>query len=181
MKALRIHQPLPSRLKFAAIGSATAASAQDFLGINARAIPQIHDSESLSVLLGHCTGQRMLLPQADIARPELSENLKRAGAIVSPVMAYQTLKGTGGIRLLDYVQRRQIDVVTFASPSSVHFFKERLLDEGGNMRELSAACIACINAVTQKAAAEAGFDVKLVAKNHTVDSLIHALKDHFSV
>lgn len=181
MKELRITQPLPSRLKFAAIGSSTAAAAQDFLGINARAVPQVYNAESLAALLGHCAGQSILLPQADIARPELADNLRKAGATVTSVVAYQTKKGSGGVKLVDYLQRRQVDVVTFASPSAVHFFKERLHDEGVGMETLHDTCIACIGNVTHKAALDAGFDVTLVAKRHTVESLVKMLKEHFSV
>lgn len=181
MKALRIHQPLPSTLRFAAMGGATAAAAHDLLGIDIHAIGQIYDLDSLGRLLESCDGKRVLVPQADIARPELVSQLEQAGALVTRVMAYQTLKGSGGIRLVDYIAKKQIDVVTFASPSAVNFFKERLLDEGGSLESLKSACIACVNGVTQKAATEAGFDVGLVAKAHSVDSLIHGLKDHFSV
>lgn len=181
MKTLRIQQPLPSWLKFAAIGPATAAAAHDFLGIDPHAIPQIYNSESLSELLSFCSGQRMLLPQADIARPELAEQLRSAGAIVTSVVAYRTQKGSGGIPLLSYLQRRKIDVITFASPSAVRFFKERLNDEGGDFELLRTVCIACIGNVTEKAARESGLDVTLVAKHHTVDSLIQSLREHFSV
>jgi uroporphyrinogen-III synthase len=180
MKELRIKQPLPARLKFAAIGTATAAAAQDFLGINARAVPQVYNSQSLSSLLGSCGGQKMLLPQADIARPELAENLQKAGAIVETVVAYQTKKGHGGVRLVDYLRRKQVDVVTFASPSAVRYFKERLQDEGAGIETLNDTCVACIGNVTHKAAVDAGFNVKLVAKRHTVDSLISTLSEHFS-
>jgi uroporphyrinogen-III synthase len=180
MKELRIQQPLPARLKFAAIGSSTAAAAQDLLGVNPRAVPQVFNSESLAALLGNCAGQKMLLPQADIARPELADNLRQVGAIVVPVVAYQTRKGSGGVQLLEYVRRRQVDVVTFASPSAVRYFKERLHDEGGTLSDLGTACIACIGNVTQKAAIDAGFHVTLVAKRHTVDSLVQTVKEHFS-
>lgn len=181
LKELRIHQPLPTRLNFAAIGSSTAAAAQDLLGINARAVPQMFNAESLGKLLGHCVGQKMFLPQADIAKPELSEHLQKAGAQVVPVVAYQTRKGSGGILLLDHLRRRQVDVVTFASPSAVRYFKERLEDEGGSLSDLGTACIACIGNVTEKAAKEAGFATSLVAKHHTVESLVQTLKEYFSV
>jgi len=181
LKQLRIHQPLPTRLNFAAIGSSTAAAAQDLLGINARAVPQVFNAESLAKLLGHCTGQKMFLPQSDIARPELSDHLQQAGAHIVPVVAYQTRKGSGGIVLVDHLRRRQVDVVTFASPSAVTYFKERLEDEGGTLSDLGSACISCIGNVTEKAAKEAGFTTTLVAKHHTVESLVQTLRDHFSV
>lgn len=180
MKALRIECPLPSRLRFAAIGSQTAGAAHDFLGIEAHTVPQVFNAESLGQLLAHCKGQRMLLPQADIARPELQDQLVKVGALVTAVVAYRTQKGSGGIPLVEYLRRGQVDVITFASPSAVRFFVERLREEGGSLDDIARICVACIGNVTQKAALDIGLDVTLVARHHSVDSLIQTLKDYFS-
>jgi uroporphyrinogen-III synthase len=180
IKDLRIQQPLPARLKFAAIGATTAAAAHDFLGIDAHAVPQVYNSESLGQLLGHCRGQRMLLPQADIARPELAQQLRHAGADVVCVTAYRTQKGSGGVNIVDYLRRRKVDAITFASPSAVNYFLERLKEEGGSVDLLRPVCIACIGNVTEKAVRDAGLQVGLVSKQHTVDSLIQSLKEHYS-
>lgn len=180
IKELRICQPLPAQLRFAAVGRSTSIMAKELLGVSTQLMPKTYNAKSLAEMFGNCSAQKMLLPQTDIANPELVDSLRVAGAIVFPVVAYQTKKGRGGIHLLEHLNNQSVDIITFASPSAVRFFKERFLEEGGSLSQLKLVCIACIGNVTQNAASNAGFDVSLVPEIHTSEALVQLLDKRFT-
>jgi uroporphyrinogen-III synthase len=180
IKALGLDASLPTTVRVAAVGPATAHATATFLGVDVGALPQVFDAESLAQLVHSLVpGQKVLLPQADIASPMLENKLRESNAKVVSVVAYQTIKGSGGAPILDPLKQGLIDVITFASPSAVRFFIERLIDEGGNLNLLKGVCIACIGKVTQKAAFENGLHVSIAPLHHTIDALMAALEEYF--
>lgn len=178
-RALGIRNALPKTLKIAAIGPSTALSAMRVFGVEALVIPQTYNSESFSEALYICGGERVFLPQSALAGTFLADAIEKLGAFVTPVHAYFTKSGSGGIPLVALVKQNKIDVITFASPSAVRFFVERFLQEGGNFELLSKIVIACIGNVTCKAALDHGFGKLIVPNEHTVDGLIQRLNNHF--
>jgi uroporphyrinogen-III synthase len=80
----------------AAVGPATAAAAQRLLGLPVRVVPETYVAESLAATLRPTSQMRILLAQADLARPILAQELTAAGANVTTVAAYRTVLGSGG-------------------------------------------------------------------------------------
>ncbi|PKB78690.1 MAG: uroporphyrinogen-III C-methyltransferase [SAR202 cluster bacterium Io17-Chloro-G9] len=162
-----------------AIGPATAQALAS-RGIKADFVPTRPVSEAvLAELSGReWQGMRVLLPAADIGRDELDKGLSRLGAKVDRIAAYKN------VPVADVSQRAKdafaggVDVVTFTSSSTVRNLVESL---NGDRAALDASFIACIGPVTSATARELGLRVDLEATEHTVDGLVAALANHFSV
>lgn len=123
-------------------------------------------------------GQTVLLPTADIAKEYIPARLKEMGLHVTEVDVYETvLDTTGGTEIIDLLQQKAISIVTFTSSSTVTnlllALKELGVDEP--LELLQASQIACIGPMTVRTAEEAGLKIDYVAKEATVESLVHSL------
>jgi uroporphyrinogen-III synthase len=186
MLAERLHTlelPPLQRLKVAAVGEATAQAAQTYLGLQADVIPNSQNADAIgermaSVLSGN---ERLLLPQSDIALSTLSEQFAKIGVSITTVTAYQTVIGSGGEDVPTLVRNRQIDAITFTSPSTVDNFLVRFTHENGQLEHLTSVPIACIGTVTARAAEEHGLCVSVVPPKQSISALTKALEVHFAV
>jgi uroporphyrinogen-III synthase len=121
----------------------------------------------------------VFLPQSDRANPALASALAARGLAVRAVTAYRTVTSGGGIHLAAMIAAGQIDAVTFASPSAVSGFIERVADEGINIRALDAVTIACIGPSTRRAAEAAGIRVHAVPPQATLEAWVASLEDYY--
>lgn len=160
---------LPFRAKVAAIGPATAEALRQ-RGAPVHLVPAEYRAEAILDEIGDVTGQRILLPRADIARRALAEGLRAMGAQVDEVTAYRTVRGNPSPAAFDAL-RAGVDVVTFTSSSTVRNFVSLTngLDYGDPL-------IACIGPITTATARELGLHVDVVAEEYTIDGLLEALK-----
>lgn len=155
-------------LKIAAVGCKTAKSAEKRLGVTVDVLPEKQVAEGLVAAMPDVRGQRIFLPQSEIAREVLADLLTKAGAEVTYVVAYRTVTGTGGVGLADV---RSADAVTFTSPSTVRGFVERC----GGLIDLPALCI---GPVTSKAARDAGFtQIFEPDENYSLEGMLGAYDD----
>ena len=157
--------------RIAAVGPATKA-ATEAKGMTVSAMPAEYRTEAIAETLGEVRGKRILLPRSRIARKALAETLRRRGADVTEVDAYDAVRvvpDMGAMRALG-----PIDFVVFTSGSTVDYFVEGLspvlLDD---VRRHAQA--ACIGPVTAEAAEEKGFRVTVIASEHTIPGLVRAL------
>jgi uroporphyrinogen-III synthase len=164
-------------VRAAVVGATTARAAGETLGVEIGFIPDEYTTEALDEALAVTPGMRILLPQSEIARRELADSLRARGADVMAITAYRTVRGCGGAALAPLLRARQIDAITFTSPSTVRFFTERLADEGG--ADIGGVPIACIGPQTSQAARDCGFVVSVEAKPHTLEGLIEGLAAYF--
>jgi len=165
----------------AAVGPSTADAAQRLLGLKVSLVPPEYIAESLVASLEENlkAGQRVLLPQSDIARPVLAQGLVDAGAAVVAVTAYRTVLGHGGVDLPTLLARGQIDAITLTSSSIARNFRQRLAAEGGDLSDLRDVCLACIGPITAKTARRQGLPVNVVAEDHALQGLVVALETYF--
>ena len=70
----------------------------------------------------------------------------------------------------------EIDIVTFASSSTVTNLLSLI---GGEQEVLERVTVACIGPVTAATAAKAGLKVDIVAHEHTIPGLVEALEEYF--
>jgi uroporphyrinogen III methyltransferase/synthase len=176
--------------RVAAIGPATAEALAG-RGITADAVPDEYVAESLVEALrvgahGHAplqVGDRILLPRAESARPELVEGLRGLGAEVDEVTLYRAaMPAEAPAEALSLVRHGGIDIVTFTSSSTVRNLAA-LLD--GDVECLRADArpsgrkplIACIGPITADTARELGLRVDVVAAEHTVQGLVAAVRE----
>jgi uroporphyrinogen III methyltransferase/synthase len=167
------------RIKTAAIGPVTARRLMDF-GIRSDIIPETYRAEAIiQAFTGQSmAGQKVLLPRAKKARPILPQELRRMGAKVDEVHAYQTLAVTHGRdELIRGLASAEIDLVTFTSSSTVTNFKT-LLPADSFQELMAGVTVAAIGPITADTAAKLGFGVDLVAREYTIPGLCDAIVDH---
>lgn len=165
--------PSPCPFRVAAVGPTTTAACRDLLGVQPAVVPKKFVAEALAEAMGDMHGQRVLLTNADIARPVLQEKLQQAGAHVDRIIAYRTVPATGGADLPDMLAEGSIDAITFTSGSTAHYFVERIGADA--LEHARRAVIACIGPIAAKGAEEVGLPPTIVASTYTEDGLIEAL------
>jgi uroporphyrinogen III methyltransferase/synthase len=161
-----------------AIGPATADSIER-LGIRVDIVPDEYVSEGVvKAFTGiDLRGKRVLLPRAVVARDVIPEGLEKLGAAVDVVTAYRTVNsGRKKSEIESLINKGEIDVVTFTSPSTVIHFIEIM---GRDYLLPPKVKIACIGPVTVAAARKAGFEVDIVQETYTVPGLVESLLEYF--
>ncbi len=116
---------------------------------------------------------RVLYPHSDLAPQDLPEALAARGARVTAVEAYRTrTDATGAARLRQLLQAKQVDWITFTSPSTVT----------GLLATVDAATLhaqrvrlVSIGPATSAALRRAGLEPTVEAGQHTVGGLVKAI------
>ncbi|GAB4214442.1 MAG: hypothetical protein OHK0022_52990 [Roseiflexaceae bacterium] len=171
------------RVKVGAIGSATtrALAEQD---VQVRFTPSAFVAETALAEIGDMSGQRVLLPQADIARPDLADGLRAKGALVDAIVAYRTVPGEGAPELIGLLRAGAVDAVTFTSSSTVRYLLDGLEATGLPRDEaralLRATAVFCIGPITSGTARDEGLHVDAEAAEYTSEGLVRALVEWFS-
>ena len=111
---------------------------------------------------------RILIPRASEARDVLPDELRNRGWHVEVVPAYRTVQGRPTDNELAAVSAA--DVVTFTSSSTVRNFLD--------VCHTVPPVVACIGPITAATARDAGLDVAVEARVHTIDGLVEALVAH---
>ncbi|HJS99331.1 MAG TPA: uroporphyrinogen-III synthase [Terriglobales bacterium] len=175
-------------LKVAAIGPATeqALEAEQF---QVDVVPDKYVAEAVvSSLRGQVKGQRILLVRAKIARDVIPEELRRAGAVVTVVEAYETVPpevSRGRLQAALRDSGKKPDVITFTSSSTVRNFVSLLLDlkadgESAAAPLLEGVKLASIGPVTSATLRHLGLPVDIEAREYTVPGLVRAIVAAFS-
>jgi uroporphyrinogen III methyltransferase/synthase len=174
LASLNVTLAKDDHVKIAAVGPATAAALKH-ADLEPDYVPQQYLTEKIATGLGDLQDKRILLARADIASKRLPEILRERGALVDEVVAYRTMM-PGDLRReeLESILMKGIDVITFTSPSTVRNLA-LLLGSDGLDGCLKGCKVACIGPVTRDAAQELGIHVDIVARNHTIESLVEAI------
>ena len=162
-----------------AIGPKTAQAVKN-LNILVNTVPENYVAESLIDCIGkdNIYGKKFLLPRATVAREILPDTLRKMGAKIDIVPAYQTIAPIqSDSNFLQRLDEGCIDVITFTSSSTVNNFLDRL--DNNYRNRLDKIIIACIGPITQKTAEDRGLKVTIIPKHHTIDGLILAIETHF--
>jgi uroporphyrinogen-III synthase len=180
VRALAEHSTLNiqhSPLSIAAVGPATAAACAELLGLRPATVPEQFIAEELAAALGDLAGRRVLLPNADIARPTLEDRLCAAGALVERVVAYRTVPApAGGLDMAAMLAAGQIGAITFTSGSTARAFAQKVGPEGLELARKTV--IACIGPSTAAACRAVGLAPHVVAEVSTEEGLVEALIAH---
>jgi uroporphyrinogen III methyltransferase/synthase len=170
--------------RICAIGPATAEKLGRY-GLKVDVTPREHRAERAVEAMkahGELKGARVLFPRSEIAREVLADDLRKAGALVTDIVAYRTLAAEpqreGDPDVYKLLLERQVDAVTFTSASSVrHFIKTLGEEQAPDL--LSGTLIASIGPVTAEAAQQLGITSTIVPAEFTVPGLVAALVEHF--
>ena len=177
-----------TNLKVGAVGPATALTLENY-GLKPDFVPHKAVAEGILADLGEVSGQRFLLPQAELARDTLVEGLTARKALVTQVAAYRTVAAPDSLgpdsmtatELAHRLQNGGIELITFTSSSTVNNFASRLATATDiPLPSLTAqTLVACIGPVTATTARELGLTVGLEATRFTVEGLLEAITEHF--
>ena len=163
----------------AAVGGATAASLVAS-GLAVATIPppeQRHGDGLVAALsVGGMVGRRILFPCGDRARNAIPDGLRDLGAAVDRVVVYRTVPDVDlDPAVRSRIRRGEVDVVTFASPSSVQGLAGVL---NGELTSLNRAVVACLGDTTARAAEAVGLAPDVVADDPSDTGLVAAIVRH---
>jgi uroporphyrinogen-III synthase len=185
IRKLRLTKRHFKHLKVAAIGPATKKAIEK-RGIKVSVVPEEYVAESVvESLRDQVAGKRVLLARARVARDVIPRELRKLGAKVDVVEAYETVIPRSSLTRLRAILKnsnRRPDVITFTSSSTVRNFANLT---GKNVRRgrprprkaspLDDVRFVSIGPVTSSTLRELGLPVDLEAKEYTIPGLINAI------
>jgi len=193
---LRLTKTNLKHLRIAAIGPATKKAIEQRVG-KVDVVPKEYVAESVvRSLRRRVKGKRVLLVRAKVARDVIPRELRKAGAHVEVVEAYETVvPQSSRIRLRSVLQSSQQrpQVVTFTSSSTVKNFvallgSREITGQGQQSRGQAARVrtnsihaslhgmrLASIGPVTSATLRELGLRVDVEAKEFTIPGLVEAI------
>lgn len=167
--------------RVAAIGPATA-EALEVRGIRPDFIPERYVAEGVVEGLlarGGVDGVRMLLPRAARAREVLPEELRKAGALVDVISAYETVPAAARKdEVLERMRAGSLDCITFGSSSTVENFLSLIPAE--TLRVHPDVRLAAIGPVTAKTLEAHGLPCHIMPEEYTIPALVRALVSHYT-
>jgi uroporphyrinogen-III synthase len=189
-------EKLSRSLRIAAIGPATKKAIEQ-RGWKVNIVPKQYVAESVvSSLKKKVKGKRILLVRAKVARDVIPRELRKSGAHVDVVEAYETVvpqASRARLRAILKKSSKRPHVVTFTSSSTVRNFVELLgsrsvasagLASRGRGRPrhtgLEGMQMASIGPVTSSTMREYGLAVDIVAREFTIPGLVAAIVKKFA-
>lgn len=177
MAKKRIATSTLADVKIAAIGPATKKAIEKH-GLRVAVTPKEYVAESVVASLeSKVKGKRVLLVRAKVARDVIPRELRKAGAQVDVVEAYETVTPEASADRLRAVLggSRRPHAITFTSSSTVKNFVDLL-----GLREARAAIqagvhTASIGPVTSATLRELGLPVNIAAHQYTMQGLVDAI------
>ncbi len=172
-----------AHLRIAAIGPATRKAIEQH-GLRVAVTPKEYVAESVVASLRRpVKGKRVLLVRAKIARDVIPRELRKAGAEVDVVEAYETVAPkSSGKRLRALLDRRtnKPHAITFTSSSTVKNFVGLLGLRGARAALKKRAPhqgvhTASIGPVTSATLREFGLPVDIEAREYTIPGLVAAI------
>lgn len=178
MAKLKLKKANLAHLRIAAIGPATKKAIEQ-RGVKVDIVPKEYVAESVvRSLKKKVTGKRLLLVRAKVARDVIPNELRKAGAQVDVVEAYETVvPKSSRTRLRNALKdpRRRPHVVTFTSSSTARNFVELLGTSGKGAPDLGRIRMASIGPVTSCTLRELGMRVDIGAREFTIPGLVQAI------
>jgi uroporphyrinogen-III synthase len=168
-----------TKIKIAAIGPATRKVIES-RGLKVAVMPKQYIAESVvEALRDQTKGKKVLLVRARVARDVIPEELRKAGAAVDVVEAYETVVPQASReRLRDLLSRpgQRPHAITFTSSSTAKNFLELLGAE--NKHLVTGVMLASIGPVTSKTLRDVGLGVHIEATEYTIPGLVTALAEN---
>lgn len=181
LHALGLDTRALGRCRVCAVGPKTAAALAPF-GLRADLVPADYKAEGVveAFRAMEMGGRAVLFPRADKAREVIPPELARMGAeVVAPVAYRNVVPEALPAGVLEELEGRRIDCVTFTSSSTVANLaamvgKERLRSL------LEGVAIASIGPITSATCRELGLDVAVEPKEYTLAALAEEMVRFFT-
>ena len=147
-------------------------------GLNASTFEKIRDSHSFGEALTqeNVFGKKFLFPKGNLASSEFLSMIRDRGATVDEVVVYETRPPSDmdSDKIQKLLQREEIDLVLFFSPSSVKNFLERISDAF-----LVGVSIGAIGQTTEETARSFSLKVDIVAEVPNTENLVSAIVKYY--
>jgi uroporphyrinogen-III synthase len=181
MAQLNIPRRVLWHLNIAAIGPATRAAIER-VGLKVAVTPKEYIAESIvESLSDKVSGKRVLLCRAKIARDVIPRELRRIGAFLDVVEAYETvIPPASRIELRAALRdpERRPQLITFTSSSTVRNYVALLAIRSGRSRLVQGVLNASIGPVTSETLRQHQLSVDVQAAEYTIPGLIEAIVRH---
>jgi uroporphyrinogen-III synthase len=178
MAKLNIPKRVLAHINIAAIGPATR-SAIEREGLKVAVTPKEYVAESIvESLADKVRGKRVLLCRAKIARDVIPRELRRMGAFLDVVEAYENVVPQSSRVELRAVLRdplRRPHAITFTSSSTVKNYVALLGIRSGRSRLVEGVLNASIGPVTTDSLRQYELSVDVQAAEYTIPGLIEAI------
>ncbi|MBM7648920.1 uroporphyrinogen-III synthase [Bacillus ectoiniformans] len=165
--------------RFAVIGTKTEEALRQY-GYSAEFMPGKFSADDFakSIDSGAFSGKKVLIPKGNLARETIAAACRKHGIEADEWIVYETyFPKEEKQRLLSLLTEEKIDVITFTSPSAVRHFVQAC--EEGSYSLPDDRLIACIGPVTEKAAIQAGMNVRMSPEEYTVHALTKQIINYF--
>lgn len=159
--------------KIAVIGKKTAEILKE-KGLHPEFVPTAYVAESFVEEFKPYIqrGERVLIPKGNLAREYIATSLTQAGLLVDEVVIYETyMPDESRTKLVRMLTEKQLDILTFTSPSTVDHFMA-VVHEYGLEQQLTDCIIGCIGPVTEKKLQSFGLTVHASPREYTVKDMI---------
>jgi uroporphyrinogen-III synthase len=166
-----------AQLKIAAIVPATKSAIEEH-GLRVTVTPKEYIAESVvASLKKKVKGKHVLLVRAKIARDVIPRELRKAGAQVDVIEAYETVAPEASARRLRSVLagNRKPHAITFTSSSTVKNFVDLLGLRGTRAAIKSGVHTASIGPVTSATLRQFDLPVNIEAKKYTMEGIVDAI------
>ena len=162
-----------------AVGSKTV-EALNRIGIHPDFVPTQARGAAIAAELDNVTAQKILLPRAKIAPPDLPDSLRAKDAIVDEIPLYDTISVESGNRaaIAKHLLKGEIELATFTSSSTVTNFLEMFPTYTADVL-LADVRVAVIGPTTQATAVAHGMRVDIVAKHATIEHLVESIVEMY--
>lgn len=183
LRQLKIKSASLDSVQVVAIGPSTREAAER-LGLKVAIVPQQYVAESVvESLRGNVEGKKVLLARAKVARDVIPRELRKMGAKVEVVEAYETVAPKSSrkkLRALMTNPKLRPNVITFTSSSTVRNFVQLLSDTARRQEclrhtDLNGIQFASIGPITSATLDELGLPVHIEAHEYTIPGLIQAI------
>jgi uroporphyrinogen-III synthase len=180
LKKLRLASSKLAHLKIAAIGPATADAIKEH-GAKVQVVPKEYVAESVvKSLRNRVKGKRVLLARAREARDIIPVELRKLGAHVDVVDAYETIVPQSSRKRINAALKsktRRPHLITFTSSSTVRNFTALLQGRGQqrNLKQLDGVLFASIGPITSATLRQLGLRADIEAEQYTIPGLVAAI------
>ncbi len=165
-----------ANVKVCAIGPKTADTFKMF-GINPDFIPEKYQAEYIIEGLNQIgiKDKKFLLPRAKTARQILPEKIREFGGIIDVVTVYETvLPETDKDEVLTYLEKGEVDYITFTSSSTVKNFFE-MFGNAPVASWLQNCKLTSIGPITSSTLKELGYTPHIEAEKYTIEGITEAI------
>lgn len=164
------------------VGSKTKSEIENH-NLKCELLPEIFTSESLAKAINKkdIVGKKFLFPRGNISKDTIISNLTEAGAQVVSLVVYKTSKPNHEniFMIEEKLLKKEIDVITFTSPSTVHNFFEILNKKFKNIiKELAA--IAVIGPTTASTLRSYSIDPDIIPQISTIEDMLKSIEFFFN-